>query len=554
MKHIAAMVGILLILLASCLASASAAECWDVWVEAEDITTAGNSTKYFYFPVYNDSEEQFDVYEVVAYKEDSDSPFTVSVTDYPSEIDAEGQGEITLKVKASGVDAEEIGEAYIKIGGYFDDGTYCSFGDIGKFYFDVTVEKEGDGIGKGECRDIVLHAEDVYIDEGKRGTYSFSIENLGEDDFELYGIEVEDDSPYFDATLYSKPSSIAADDSRDFRVKIAANRVSRDRQDTVELRARGKFEHGVYCSYSDPDEERFTVFVENVSPGTEPDYWEGDECAEISLDDRVVRVEQGSTVYTTFYLENHASENFLIDYVSVFDNSSNFVAEENGYGKVVKPDSVSYVNVVVRAYDEATPGVENAFVEVRGHFQNQESCYISGDGLNAFPVIIEERAAFPEPAEFEPLGCAGFSLAVPEEQEIGTTGSIPITIDNRTGARATIRLQGAGLSVNPALISVPKHSTVAENISVSSKLQQSTLLYSIEALGCKTEKRTEITAAGAQQQPQPESPAKEQTPAEDLIQGMANAVSTGFVVLGENLTAAGLVIVIVALLYLILRH
>lgn len=528
-----------LVLLSTQLVSVQAAYCDDIWVEAEDIFVERNETNYFYFPVHNDEGEDFRVYEVRAWRDEGD--FEIDIVDYPTRVEARDEGELTIRVRTESLDYESEGRAYIKVRGMFDEGEYCNFSDIDTAYFDVTVETDRQD---HECNEIQIDAQNVYIDEDSTKIVSFSIENDSGRDFELLDIGVEENSSYFDAELYSKPRYIDSYERESFRVRIEADRVSGDRQSSVEIEARGRFDNGEYCSYSNIAEERFTVFVEN-QPGTSPGSSEW--CNEIYLDAGTSRVEKGRTEYKTIFLENDSPEDFLIDFVSVFDSSSNFKAEENGYAKVVPAFGSSYINVKIRAYDYAETEEAEAFVEVRGHFQNKRSCYLFPSKIASFQVIVEERS--PELSSFQtvPEGtCTYFSLIAPALKQIENSGTIPITIDNRTMERATIRLYGPGMIVQPKMISVPRHTLVSESISVSTVLEETNLVYSVEALGCNTTEETAIISTAFKQEEEP----SENEETEEVIE----SISTGFVVLGQAAAALGLIILAAIVVFYIFKR
>jgi len=537
-----AFLGIALILLSFQLGSVQAVDCQDIWVDVDDIITERNETEYFYFPIYNDSEEDFAISEAKAWREDGE--FEILLTDYPDVIDAEDEGELTIRVKTGSLDEESFGSAYVEVRGSFED-EYCGFGEIGESYFDVVVEVD-DSDHELDCSDIAIYTSNVYIDEDSTKTVSFEIENFSDQDFDLQGLEIEENSSYFDGEIYSKPSEIRGNDSESFRVRIESERVSRDREGDARIRARGRFDSGEYCSYSETEDDEFTVFVENDSGGPSPGPSPERECDSIHLNAGAVRARIGETGFATVFIENNSPENFLIDYVSVFDSSPNFKAEEKGYGKLVPSFGSTFVNVAVRAYDYAKTGREQAFVEARGHFQNQQTCTIFGDSIASFPVVIEERAGQGPVQDNSQGNCDLFSLHVPNNKEISKSGTIPITIDNRTMERASIRLSGPGLEVQPKLISIPRNSLVSENIRVSSKLAKTSLVYSIEALGCSRTKSTSIIARGIEEEQEEE---EEEGQAEGIIEG----ISTGFFVLGQAGTALALILLAAAVIYLILR-
>ena len=164
--------GLVLLLLATQVGNAHAAECDEIWVDADDVSIERNETDYFYFQIVNDSEQDFTVYEAEVWKRTGD--YEIRLVDWPNEVRENDEGELTIRIETGPLDSRSVGEAYIKIRGEFEDDTYCGFTHIGTTYFDVTVE-EGDT--DPECRELDLRVSNVYIDEDSRKTVSFTIEN-----------------------------------------------------------------------------------------------------------------------------------------------------------------------------------------------------------------------------------------------------------------------------------------------------------------------------------------------------------------------------------------
>ena len=536
--------GLALVLLSVQLGSVQAASCQDIAVEAEDIFVGRASTEYFYFPVHNYSGSDFEVYAAEVWRDSG--KFEIALIDYPDEIFADDSGELAIRVKAGNLDNESLGSAYVKIRGKFSDGTYCGFTNIDETYFDVTVEM---GNANAQCNDLGINAFDVYIQENSDKTVSFEIENHSDEDFDLDGIEVAENSGYFDASVYSKPSVISDNDSETFRVKVSSNSVSGDREGSVKLRAKGRFGNGTYCPYSGTEEETFMVFVEDSS-GSGTTHTANNR--DIYLNSGTVRVEKDGTGTATLFIVNNSAENFTVDYVTVFDSSQNFSVETAGYERVVPAFGTSYINVKARAYDNALAGKENAFIEIKGHFQNGNVVDVFGDSIGIFQVEIVEKQQQGNIGNETSLSaaCPDVSLIVPGEKAIDGSGSVFITIDNRSWQRIDVRLYGAGLTVEPKLISIPKKTLVSESVSVSSVLPETSLVYSIGTAGCSSTKVTRIV-----------SNVPEQPPAENGENGEGSNEagfpfgidSTGFVALGQAGAVLGLLVLAAAVIYLIFR-
>lgn len=552
MRHNIILFGLVLIVLSSQLGSAQAlSSCNGIWIDAEDLTVERNDTEYFYFPIHNEEDEDFDIFGIQVWREDGE--FEIALEDYPTTIKPDQEKELTIRIETGALDEESLGSAYIIVRGTFDDEKYCGYGSIGETHFDVTVEVDEEEVEPG-CRDVEIRARDVSVSENSTRIFTFQIENHSDKRFELYDIALDESNSYLNAEVYSKPGTIARNDEASFRVKIEAETVSRDRETDVEITARGRFSDGEYCSYSRIDTEEFTVSIDN-STGTgsdpEPDDWE--KCDNVYVNAGTVTVEKGKTAYETIFIENSAGENFLVDYASIFDLSPNLKAEEAGYAKVVPAFGNSSINAKVRAYDYAEIGRDEAFVEVRGHFQNGESCSISGQGLSSFLINIKESKP-----ETTIIGSAGFaannepvcslvSLSVPASKDIGKSGTVPIVIDNRSMERINVRLSGPGITVEPQLISIPKKTLVNENVSVSSALSETTLVYSIESGNCNTTKSTRITADTGEKN-------QEENQAQGDVKEVLEALSTGFIVLGQTGAALGIFVIAAIIAYLILRH
>jgi len=656
----------LLVMLSLQSASAYSVSCDDIVVDTDDITIESDDKEAFFFRIYNYSDEDFYIFQANVWRESG--RYDISIVDYGGTVEEGGFEWITIEVESERVNNDSTGQSYIELRGQFDNGDYCGFGNIDDFYFDVTVE-EGGTTGDVDCGNIEIKANNIHVDESSREIVSFTIENDTDEDFDLQGLELEESSSYFDVEVYSKPSEIRAGESATFRLRIDSERVSSNKQGTVTVEARGRFEGGEYCSLSEINEERFTVYVDNSGSTTPTDdcdeieidvsdvfidedstrtvsfrirnrdnddfevkgitldesssyfsarvttkpLWvrayddaifkvriesdnvssdrQGDvtvqvkgefedgeycgysdvteeeftvfvdnegsggtspstECEDVTLNASTVRVEKDTTKYATIFLENDNDEDFLIDYVSVFDSSTNFQAEENGYAKKVPAFGSSYINVKIRAYEYAETCSEDVFVVVKGHFQGEQECYLFDNEIDVFSVIIEEKQpdpAFPDP-DFTG-DCTYFSLIVPNNLQIENSGTVPITIDNRTGERATVRLYGPGLTLQPQLISVPRYTLVSEKISVSSTLNETSLTYTIDALGCNQSKTTRIVATGVEADQPDDGTDGETTQTGEIVEGLAS----GFFVLGQAGAMIGLLALVVLALYLIFR-
>ena len=562
MRHKIVLLGIILLVLSTQVASVQAlSSCNGIWVETESIEMERNYSDDFHFRIHNYEDQGFHL-TAKAWPDYGD--FDIWVKDYTNYIDAKDNGEITVTVETPALDEESQGRAYIMARGYFDDGRYCNFGSIDYAYFEVDVIMDDEE--HGVCSGIKIRARDVEISEDSTKTFTFYIENDSDERFELYDLEIEENSPYVRASVYSKPRYVGRGDEESFRVRIEAENVSRDKEVELEIRAEGRFSGGERCSLNEIDSEEFEALIEDeegIGPEPEPDE---EECDYVYLNAGRVIVEKGKTGHATIFLENDSEENFLIDYVSVFDLSPDFRVEEAGYAKIVPAFGNSYINVKAKAHEYAETGSKDAFVEVKGHFQNRESCSIGNKGYSSFQVEIKEAApdAGNGSAGFsqqESTGqdsvngnwqgvangfaqeCSYVSLSVPKAKSIGNSGIVPIVIDNRSMERITVRLSGPGLTVEPKLISVPEKTLISENLAVSSVIGETRVVYSVEGTTCNMRKETLIFSESAKEEDR-----------ERQEEEVLEALSTGFAFMGQASAAVGVFVIAAILAILILRH
>ncbi len=518
------------------------ARCSEIGINVSSVHIGEDDSKIVSFSIDNDSDEDFDLQEI-GLDEDS-SYFDASLYRKPAQIRAGERETFKVRVESNSVSSDKSGRVDVQLRGEFDSGPDCSFNDIPEESFTVYVDN-GSGPGQGECSSIFIDVHDIEIEEKDTRAFTFTIGNRSEKDFDLADIEVEENSSYFDASLYRKPGTVYAEDSAEFKVRIRSESVSFDRHDDVLVRAKGRFDGGSSCYYDDIGEAEFEAMVEDRGFGDDDD--DEGQCSDIRLNSSTVRVEQGETVFRKIYLENDSDETFVVDFVSIFDSSKHFRAEESGYGKTVPGFGSAYINARIEAYENAELVKGDAFVEVRGHFQDRDSCQAFSQGIESFPVILEEKTDYGFKPEPVPGSCSNFALIAPASKSIERDGTVSVTIDNRTAGRASVSLYGPGLVVEPRLVSVPKFTRVTENVYLSSVLPETTLFYSISALGCNRTESTAVLADLGQEQGEEEDdgPVEE----EDFL----NVVSSGLFVLGTGAAVIGLAIVIVLVAYIILK-
>ena len=518
-----------------------AASCNDIDVVLRDVSIAENSTEYFIFDLENDSDEEFDVFELVA--GDSSSRFNVSVSDYDDPIEEYDEGTLEIKIRSFAVSNDYEDEAFVKLRGEFDGGRYCSFGAIGTEYFDVTVE---DGSGSESCSDIEVVASNVTMDESDIVIETVRVENNAEERFYVDDVELSESSSYISVDVDDYDDYINDGDNGEIDIEIESMSVGSDKTASVKVEVRGHFSNGRTCSFSQTEDDTFTVRIENEGSGN---FVGGTKCDDLRLDVSNLSVEKGETVEEEFVLENRANERFYVDFVDVYDRSGDIKTESNGYDKRIYADGIGLVGVKVRAYNDAEIGEETAYIAVRGHFQGGSTCRLQ-DNEESFDVDIVENVEVPYVPPQLPVYsnyCDGFVLSAPSTKTLNQAGTIALIIENNTPHRATVRFYGNGLDVEPSLLSVPAgFKSSGYVISVFATKASSMLNYDVETFNCLMSKQTKVLSTAAE--PEDAEEEEEQVAATDL----SGIAGTAFAVLGgEAVTAGVLILVLLVMLYLI---
>jgi len=519
--------------------AAQAASCSEIDIETRHVYVDESSTEYFYFDLENNSNRDFEVVNVTA--GDTSSRFAASVVSFEDYVRDGDSERIKVRIRAFSVSSDYLGDAYIRVTGEFVGGRDCSYSEIGTEYFDVTIEDTG---SDESCSDIEVFARDVEMDEDDVEYADFEIRNDSGTRFYVDGIDIDETSSYVDIDVDDFDSIIYGNDSGDLRLRIESSEVNSDKSVVAEVSVRGHFAGGKSCSYSQTRSDVFEIEIDN--DGGTGGFSGGSRCNDLTLDAYNISVEQGETAVESFALENDSSERFYVDFVDVYDNSSEIRAESNGFDNVVRANSVGLVEVSVRAYDDAELGREKAFVRIRGHFQGGSTCELSDEEV--FYVDIKAKDAEPEyfpPAlpQYSPY-CNGFIFNAPAVQEIEGSGTISLKIENNTPYRATIRLFGEGLSIEPVLLSVPQGFKSQDYAISVVAVKDSTLFYEIETYNCMSKKSTVIELKEQEQQAVGQETG---SAADELLQGLA----TGFVALGSGWAALGLLIIAIALIFYI---
>ena len=522
-----------------------AASCNDIDIRLDDVSIEESTTDYFDFTIENESDEDFDITEIDA--GDSSSKFTVTVSDYDNTIRDNDEGDLEIKIRAFSVSSTHGSEGFVKVRGRFDDDKYCSFSAIGTEYFDVTVENESN-----QCSDIEVVASNVTMDEEDVVFEDIRIENNSNKRFYVDDIGIVESSSLLDVDVDDHDSSIPADDEGELTLRLESEEVSSDRTVSVKVKVKGHFQSGSSCSFSATEEDSFTVRIED---GTSGEFVGGGECRDLDIGISNLEVERGDTVTKNFVLENNSHERFYVDFVDVYDRSSEIRSESNGYDKKILAKAVGTIGVKVRAYEDAEIDDYKAYIAVRGHFQGGDSCRLSGNEEDFKVEVVEEEEetefvvpALPRYSDY----CRGLIFSAPATKTIQQGSTISLNIENNTAYRATIRFKGEGLEVEPSLLSIPAGFKKDNyTISVFANNTPTTLNYEIETYNCMTKKSTRIVSTTVQapvdDEEEEESVEPEEEEQEDVLQAIAG---TAFAVLGANSVNAGLLLVAaVALIY-----
>ena len=234
------------------------------------------------------------------------------------------------------------------------------------------------------CSDMSIYADDTIMNENDtESDYIVTLENDSDDTFIIENVQVTDNSSYLTATYSGwEDSYVDSWSFTDLYIDMESFSVDSDREATVTVKAKGHFEGGDDCSYSEI-QQTFIVEIQDSDDGSST----GD-CSDIGIQTYNFHVPESSTTYKIFTVSNSSNDDFIIEDVQVRDNSSYFSLDRT-YESNVYADSDIDLRIIVNSNSVSSQQQGRGYVKLRGYFQDGGSCSFDDIGEQGFDVTID---------------------------------------------------------------------------------------------------------------------------------------------------------------------
>lgn len=462
---------------------AAANSCNDIDITPSEVTfNEDESGKSISFTIENEGDDAFEIDDVIL--EENSPHFSLSLEDFPDEIDSDDDGKIKIKYESDDVNSDQQDDFQIKVKGEFndDDDKQCSFSAL-TFDIDVTIED-----GESICALITPNTSDVDIAENDTTTHSITVENDSDEDFIIQDFDVFDDSPNFSTQLDPEfddsdfEDVIPANSSRTYNIEIESDSVDDDETDTVFVEIRGEFEEGDDCSFSDISAE-FDVTVEDQ--GTDSSV-----CADIALDTSAVYITGNQTTLESLTIANNSAQNFFVDEFTITDKNY-----QVSFETLSIPDKVTFgesdlITFNATGYGYPTSFDGNAFLSMKGHFSSGSTCFVS---TKKIPFYYEGA---------DGATCNEFFSNLPNVTILKGVPTQDVFLNNPSNYPAKITFSITQGNVSPYVVHLPANTAKTQTLFLSDVQENQTLTLSAEIPGCPVyTQQSSILFSGLQDAP-----------------------------------------------------
>jgi hypothetical protein len=415
------------------------------------------------FTLENEAEDPFEIDDV---KVDESSPFfDLSVIDFPSEVDGESTGKIKLEYDSIDVNSDQDDSFQIRIKGKFDDDdSECSFSDL-SFTIDVTVED-----GEDACSLIEVEADNVSVSEGETITHTITLKNSSNEDFEIQGFNLFDDSSHFSANLEPKftdsefDKNLSGNANQSYSVEIDAQTVSNDETDSVFIEVRGEFEDGVDCSFSEIEGDfDVTIEDEGVDSGV---------CSDVTLDAPTITLHANKTTADSVTLTNKSAQNFFVDEFEIADKNYQIAFSALDVPDVVAFGEADGVSFEATGYSFSQSFDGNAFISMKGHFTSGSTCFVSAKKL-PFHAIGSDS-----------ITCSEFYTNLPYVTVLKGSTSQDVYVHNPLAQPAIVAFTLSNGTVSPSILHVPADTAKTQTLYFTGVSESQTLTLAASISGC----------------------------------------------------------------------
>jgi len=247
------------------------------------------------------------------------------------------------------------------------------------------LEVEEEDFSGASCSDIDVDTRTIYMDESKTEGITFDIRNRGEDDFEIFDVDVYESSSYLSVSNIDYPTRIRDNGEEDLEFDLRSSSITSDKEVSVYIDIRGEFEDGRSCSFSDVGRETFRVWIDNEGTSSS-----SGSCNDIDIKSSDVTIPENSKRTKIITIENDNSNRFYVDTVSAIENSPYFNVEVR-----VRPSSISSrgdaeIDLRIETQSVSRDRTDDVEIKVSGHFSNGTYCS-SSSIKERFDITVDNR-------------------------------------------------------------------------------------------------------------------------------------------------------------------
>jgi hypothetical protein len=237
------------------------------------------------------------------------------------------------------------------------------------------------------CNDIDITPTNVTFQEDKDGkSISFTIENEGDDTFEIDDVVLEENSQHFELSLDDFSDEVDSEDDGKISIEYDTLDVNADQEDDFQIKIKGEFDDddNKQCSFSSLS---FTIDV-TIEDGEAI-------CGLIVVEADDVDIAENDTITHSITVENDSDEDFFIQDFDVFDDSPNFNTQldpefdDSDFDDVIPANSTVTYNLEIDSDSVDDDETDTVFVEIRGEFEDGDDCSFS-DISEEFEVTVED--------------------------------------------------------------------------------------------------------------------------------------------------------------------
>jgi len=402
------------------------------------------------------------------------------------------------------------------------------------------------------CSGINLVANDMTINEGTSSARTLRVENNTNRDFSISTLSViVNNSVIRSGSTGGYDNIVSPFSYESIPLSLDAGFVSSNVTTALLFQVSG-YIGNTFCSISSIGTKTFNVTVQNTGTNDNYNYDNGyydsgydyydnysstsSACADVNLSSNNVTIDEATESKPVINITNNSTKRFEILEVKTTDNGIDLSNYYND--KYVYPGQVSDIVLRAIAPNVTSDKTYTNTVWVRGVFSDGRTCSFDSTGKTTFDATVFDASSITQTSA---LNCTNFSMSIPSSANIKNYGSIPFTINNSSGKKADIYIEGT-VDTTPTLISIPGTTSISRELAVQIKQANGQITFRPVIEGCSLGSQSiAITNTGEVVS------AQGQNNASNIG---ANAFA-GLFALGNNASGIGLVVLVIIIIIII---